>query len=190
MIRFFLGILVGFLIALALLLSVADFLSLSDAPEPSDAIVALSGDDYETRTRTAVSLYRAGYGRVVIFSGGTDDTASFVNANGMRELAESLFVPARAIMLEPKSRSVQESAHNVRDLMQRERFNAILLVTSPYQQRRAAFEYATAFAETHFTFRSVPAQDPDWDPSLWWLRPALRDRVLLEIVQLVLLIQR
>ena len=188
MIRFFLGILVGFLLALALLLSIGDYLVISETPATSDAIVALAGDASEARARTAVALYRELYASVIVFSGGSDDPVSPASAEFMRRLATQAGVPSHAIVLEPRSRTTRESARSVRALLQRLDQRAILLVTSPYQQRRAALEFSDAFQGTELKFRSVTADEPEWDRTLWWLSPQARGRTLAEIVLLFLVL--
>ncbi len=72
----------------------------------------------------------------------------------------------------------------MRDIMRERHLRSALLVTSPYHQRRASIEFARAFAGKDLTFRNVPADDPSWDPTFWWLDPVARDLTLRELAKL------
>jgi uncharacterized SAM-binding protein YcdF (DUF218 family) len=59
-----------------------------------------------------------------------------------------------------------------------------ILVTSPYHQRRAAMLFEREFGRAALTFRNHPADDPDWDPNLWWTTDSSRSLTLLELAKL------
>jgi len=187
---FVLGFAVGFTAAFALLVGVGHFLRMSDAPSSSDVIVAVSGDT-GARARTAAALFKAGYAPLIIFSGGSEDfdfadMPATSSAEIMRDQAVAAGVPANAILVEPRARTTAENAHFVRDLMRERKLRTALLVTSPYHQRRAALEFSRAFEGTDLSFRNVPVEDADWDPTLWWTRPELLRLTLTELAKLSL----
>jgi hypothetical protein len=64
--RFVVGVVVGILLALAVLLSVGTVLR--GGLQHADVIVALSGDTTGARAAAAASLYRAGFAPAIIFS--------------------------------------------------------------------------------------------------------------------------
>src|SRR5688572_32685936 len=47
-------------------------------------------------------------------------------------------------------------------------YTTLFRSTSPYHQRRAAFEFGRAFEPSGLTFRNYPARDPEWNAFLWW----------------------
>ena len=186
MFRFVLGFVAGFLTALVVLLSVGTFMRSADTPVHADVIVALSGDVHGARAATAAALFRAGFAREIIFSGASQDPDSVSSAELMARDAVALGVPRTAIILEEDARTTEDNARLVRALMEANRFGSALLVTSGYHQRRAALAFARAFEGTALRFTNVPADDPDWDALLWWLRPEQRELTLRELGKLVL----
>ena len=186
MLRFVLGFVAGFLTALVVLLSVGTFLRSADTPTHADVIVALSGDAHGARTATAATLYREGFAPAVIFSGASEDPSSVSSAELMARDATKLGVPRAAITLEEDARTTDDNARFVLAIMRQRHFSSALLVTSGYHQRRAALAFSRAFAGTTLRFVNVPADDPDWDPLLWWLHPDQRELTLRELGKLAL----
>ncbi len=184
--RFLLGFVIGVVAALAGLLSVGTFLRSADSPRRVDVIVALSGDTQGARASTAAALYRGGFARFVLFSGGSLDRGSVSSAELMARDAVAGGVPSAAVIVEPESRTTQDNARLVRDRMRKEGFRTALLVTSGYHQRRAALAFSRAFAGSDLSFANVPADDPDWDAVLWWLAPEQRDLTVRELGKLAL----
>lgn len=184
--RFLLGFALGFLVALGMLLSVGAFLRAADAPRRADVIVALSGDASGARAATAASLFREGYAPLVLFSGASIDPESVSSAELMARDAVAQGVAPAAILIEPRSRTTEENALYVRDLMRERRLRTALLVTSGYHQRRAALAFSRSFAGTELTYANVPASDPDWDAVLWWLDAEQRELTLIELGKLAL----
>jgi len=184
--RFVVGVVVGFLLALAVLLSVGTFLRAADQTRRADVIVALSGDSTGVRAAAAASLYRAGLAPAIIFSGASEDPNSISSAALMARDAMALGVPREAILLEESARTTEDNARFVREMMRVKSFSSALLVTSGYHERRAAATFARAFEGAGVRFTNTPADDPDWDPVLWWLHPDQRDLTLRELGKLAL----
>jgi uncharacterized SAM-binding protein YcdF (DUF218 family)/glycosyltransferase involved in cell wall biosynthesis len=125
----------------------AEPLRVADPPRQADAIVVFAGGvgesgtaggGYQERVRYAVDLYQAGYAPRLIFSSGF--VFAFREAEVMRDLAESLGVPAQAIVLEKQASSTFENVVFVRDILQRDA-SRVLLVSSPYHMRRATLTW-------------------------------------------------
>lgn len=184
--RFLLGFVIGFVAALLGLLSVGTFLRSADTPPQSDVIVALSGDARGARAGTAAALFRDGYAPLVLFSGASVDPESVSSAELMARDAVKNGVPAEAILIEPRSRTTDENARYVRDLMRERTLRSAILVTSGYHQRRASLAFSRAFAGTDLSYANVPAADPDWDPMFWWLDREQRELTLIELGKLAL----
>src|SRR3989339_1858545 len=89
-----------------------------DNKKKSDAILVLGakaykGSDYNpclfARVEHAVDLYKQGFGKKIIMSGGNDIEDMVNEAKIMKKMAEELKVPSTAIILETKSSSSYEN---------------------------------------------------------------------------------
>ena len=185
--KFFAGVLIGILLsvgtALTAFLLIGSWLAVEAPLEKVDAIVAISGDS-GARVDTAITLWKAGWAPLIVFSGASIDPASVSSAEIMRREALRQGVPESATLVEPASATTEENAAEVAKLMVQRKLHSAILVTSPYHQRRAAFEFQRAFEPRGLVFRNYPARDPEWNAFLWWRQEPVRSRTLLELVKL------
>ena len=181
--RFLLGFLMGAISIVVVLVGIGHWLDVSDPLAKADAIVAISGDT-GARTDTAVALWKQGYAPLLIFSGGSSDPQSVASAELMKRSAVAAGVPENAIAVEGASATTEENAERVAELMKTRGLASAILVTSPYHQRRAAMLFEREFGRASLTFTNHPADDPDWDPNLWWTSDPSRSRTLVEIAKL------
>ncbi|HYU81963.1 MAG TPA: YdcF family protein [Candidatus Polarisedimenticolia bacterium] len=181
--RFLLGFLMGAMSIVAVLVGVGHWLDVSDPLAKADAIIAISGDT-GARTDTAVALWKQGYAPLLIFSGGSSDPQSVASAELMKRSAVAAGVPENAIAVEGASATTEENAERVAELMKTRGIASAILVTSPYHQRRAAMLFEREFDRASLTFTNHPAEDPDWDPNLWWTSDPSRSRTLVELAKL------
>lgn len=144
------------------------YLAPRDELQKSEAIVAISGGDTQARTVTAANLYKQGWANQLIVAGAAADPDSISNADQMRHIAIDEGLPSTAIRTETTSRNTAENAIKVAEtfLVAPER---LILVTSPYHQRRAYQEFQAAFPDTEII--NYPAFDQTWRRSLWWITP-------------------
>ena len=181
--RFLLGFLLGAVTIIAVLVGVGHWLDLTDPLVHADAIVAISGDT-GARAESAIALWKQGYAPVLIFSGGSSDPESVASAELMKRTAVAAGVPAKAIVVEGASATTEENAQRVAELMKSAGMRSAILVTSPYHQRRAAILFEREFERVSLSFRNHPADDPDWDATLWWTREPSRSLTLVELAKL------
>ena len=185
--RFLSGVLVGILLSvgtgLTAFLLIGSWLAVEDPLEKVDAIVAISGDT-GARADTAITLWKAGWAPMIVFSGAAIDPESVSSAEIMRREALRQGVPESAVLVEGASTTTEENAAEVAKLMAGRKLHSAILVTSPYHQRRAAFEFHRAFEPRGLIFRNHPASDPEWNAFLWWRQEPVRSRTLLELVKL------
>ncbi|MCX5715332.1 MAG: YdcF family protein [Candidatus Omnitrophica bacterium] len=120
-------------------------LKISDLPRAADAIVVFGGGVGETgspgkstieRARYAAELYLKGYAKKIVFSSGY--TYNYNDAGNMRLLALSVGVPDKVILLEEKANSTYENALFSKEILKK---SNILLVSSPYNMRRASLVF-------------------------------------------------
>ena len=185
--RFLAGVLVGILLSvgtgLTAFLLLGSWLAVEDPLEKVDAIVAISGDT-GARADTAITLWKAGWAPMIVFSGAAIDPESVSSAEIMRREALRQGVPENAVLVEGASTTTEENAAEVAKLMTGRKLRSAILVTSPYHQRRAAYEFHRAFDPRGLVFRNHPASDPEWNAFLWWRQEPVRSRTLLELVKL------
>lgn len=112
---------------------------------PTDVGVGLGSHDLGVATRMA-ELFHRGLFPVVVFSGGNAPTTAEVFPRGeavhYAEHARLLGVPDDRILIEPRARNTAENFLFTRDLLAEQRIQArsVMVVSKPYQERRA---YAT-----------------------------------------------
>ncbi|MEB3212858.1 MAG: YdcF family protein [Leptolyngbyaceae bacterium] len=125
-------------------------------PDPmpiADAIVVLGGairpelpprpwidlKDAGDRPLYAAQLYLAGKAPLIIMSGGRINwkNGGPPESSDMATLAEAMGVPAEAILEDPTSLNTYENAVNVKQILERENLNTILLVTSAIHMPRS-----------------------------------------------------
>ncbi len=157
-------LLVGFI----LLIGVGFYLSPQDNPDKANAIVVVSGGQTTSRAEKGIELYKQGYAPNIIFSGAAlDDGPS--NAFAMRDQALASGVPASNIYIDEKSQNTYENAVNTKAILQSLAASKIILVTSPYHQRRANQTFKSALGKGYQVL-GVSAFDDRWSKSQWWRR--------------------
>jgi uncharacterized SAM-binding protein YcdF (DUF218 family) len=123
---------------------VASPLRIAGAPQKADAIVVFGGGVGESgspggstieRTRYAAELYKAGYADKIIFSSGY--SYIYNDAENMRLVALSIGVSDKDIILEQKANNTYENVVYSKKILDENKLNSIILVSSPYNMRRA-----------------------------------------------------
>jgi len=124
-------------------------LKITDTPRKADVIVAFGGGVGETgkpgtstieRARYAAELYNQGYADKIIFSSGYF-YAHYNDAENMRLLALSMGVADRDIILEEAAGSTYENAIFSSEILNKNGWASALLVSSPYNMRRASMVF-------------------------------------------------
>lgn len=123
---------------------IASPLNISDAQQKADAILVFGGGVGETgspgkstieRARYAAEMYKRGYADKIIFSSGY--IYRYNDAENMKLFAVSMGVPEKDIMLEQKANSTYENVVFSKKILDQENFRSVLLISSPYNMRRA-----------------------------------------------------
>lgn len=142
----------------------ARWLIVVDPPRWADAAVVLAGDpDYE-RTKTAVRLLLEGLVGLLILTGGEPGPGD--SATSLRDVALRAGVPAEKIRMEQVSRSTRGSMEAIRPILEQERIRSVVVVTSPYHQRRASWTARKTLRGVEVLSR--PAEPAGWRPEGWW----------------------
>jgi uncharacterized SAM-binding protein YcdF (DUF218 family) len=123
-------------------------LRISETPQKADAIAVFGGGVGETgspgkstieRAIYAAELYNKGYARKILFSSGY--TYIYNDAANMKLLAISKGVPPGDIILEQRSNNTYENVVFSKGILEQYRWDKILLVSSPYNMRRAQWVF-------------------------------------------------
>ncbi|MCX4541902.1 YdcF family protein [Streptomyces sp. NBC_01565] len=123
-----------------------DFHQMHHEPRPCSVAVGLGSHDLGVAD-TAVDLYRRGMAPLIVFTGATSPTTRARMPRGeavhYHERALELGVPPEDVLVEPNARNTGENIRLVRALLEDtgRPIDSVLLVSKPYEERRA---YATA----------------------------------------------
>jgi len=162
----FLAVVIVIIVASAV--GVGFYLSPQDELANSDAIVVVSGGETSQRVAEGVKLYKADWADTLIMSGAARDSQDS-NAAAMKRMAVNSGVPADKIITEEKSMNTFENAAYVREIIEQNKFNRLILVTSPYHQRRAAIVFGKALSGLPVKVLNHSSLDSAWRKNGWWL---------------------
>ncbi|MBL7196525.1 MAG: YdcF family protein [Candidatus Omnitrophica bacterium] len=141
----------------------AEPLRISQEPKKADAIVVFAGgvgesgkagQGYEERVSRAVELYKEGYADKIIFSSGY--IYFLEEASVMKAVAISLKVPESAIILEDQAKSTYENVIFTKEIIDKQNWKDILLVSSPYHMRRVSLVFNKIGKNIKVTCTPVP----------------------------------
>lgn len=172
-------------LAAAIFFGLGFYLSPQNDLGKADAIVVISGGQTTTRAQEGIKLYQAGLAPKVIFSGAAmDDGPS--NATAMRAQALEAGVPASAIEVDEDAQNTYQNAVNAKRLLEGDDAapavsrQQIILVTSPYHQRRATMTFGKILGG-NYTVLNHSSVDNRWSKSHWYESGFSRDITLAEL---------
>ncbi|WP_030955873.1 YdcF family protein [Streptomyces sp. NRRL S-481] len=148
-----------------------DFQQMGHEPRPCSVAIGLGSHDLGVADVTA-DLFHQGMAPVVLFTGATSRTTRDRMPRGeaehYRDRAVELGVPASVILVEPNARNTGENIRFSRALLEEQRIpvSSALLVSKPYEERRA---YATArklWPEIEWVSASTSMTLPDYVDSI------------------------
>lgn len=156
------------ILGFAIFIGVGYYLSPQDTPQKADAIVVVSGGQTTSRAAKGIELFKQGFAPNIIFSGAAiDDGPS--NAFAMREQALAQGIPKQNIYIDEISQNTYENAIHSKKIIQELNAQKIILVTSPYHQRRANKTFRAVLGKDYQVL-GVSAFDDRWSKSQWWQR--------------------
>jgi len=173
------------LVGLGLIAGVGFYLSPQNELQLADAIVVISGGETDQRIKEGVELYHAGWSDLLIVSGAARDEG-VSNAHAMKQIAVSLNVPIDDIIVEEEAQTTVGNAQHIRNIVSDLGMESLILVTSPYHQRRAylTFRY---FLGSDFEMINHSASDSAWRKNGWWKDAWARHLTISELQKLIYL---
>ncbi|WP_215456379.1 YdcF family protein [Streptomyces sp. ATCC 21386] len=148
-----------------------DFQQMGHEPRPCSVAVGLGSHDLGVADATA-DLFHRGMAPVILFTGATSRTTRDRMPRGeaehYRDRAVELGVPASVILVEPNARNTGENIRFSRALLEEQHVpvSSALLVSKPYEERRA---YATArklWPDVEWVSASTPMTLPEYVDSI------------------------
>ncbi|MCT9109555.1 YdcF family protein [Streptomyces mirabilis] len=148
-----------------------DFQQMGHEPRPCSVLIGLGSHDLGVAD-TTVDLYCRGMAPLIVFTGATSRTTRERMPRGeaehYRDRAVERGVPADAIIVEPSARNTGENIRFSRALLEERRVpvSSVLLVSKPYEERRA---YATArklWPDVEWVSASTPMALPEYVDSI------------------------
>lgn len=137
----------------------------NDPPEKADAAVALAGDDFGYRVLTAAQLVKDGWVPYALISGTpyfssnqAELAIAYAETHGY---ARSYFRTFERAMV-----ATRDETKAIAVFLKTQRVHKILLVTSNYHTRRAAFLMHQAAPDLEI--RAIAAPDKYFTPGTWW----------------------
>lgn len=95
----------------------------------------------------------------------------------MCEQAVQMGVPSEAIFVEHESLHTKENAEMVLALAKKHQMHRIILVTSPFHQRRTYLTFAKVFQPHNVEILNYYADTGEWHPATWFFSPEHRKLV-------------
>lgn len=141
------------------------YLSPSDNLISADAIVVVSGDD--DRMKHAIDLYKKGLAPKLILSGAASDGLTS-NALAMHLEASAAGIPNEVVLMEEKATNTYENALYTKQIVQNQEMDNIILVSSPYHQRRVYETFRMVFGGTDVMLQNSPSVYCSWKADNWW----------------------
>ncbi len=151
-----------------LLRAAGDSLVVDEPPQPSDAILLLSDDNFSAdRATRAAELYHGRWAPRIVASGRRLRAYASIAELMQRDLTDR-GVPADAVIRFPHSAdNTREESESLRALVVDRGWHRVLVVTSNCHTRRARYVYRRIFPAT-VEVRVISVRDSDYDPRHWW----------------------
>lgn len=183
--KYLIGLIGILVIVAAIIVGTSFYLSPQDKLAKTDAIVVISGGETDLRVKEGVKLFQEEWAPLIIMSGAARD-AGESNAEAMKRLAVKLGVPIDKVLVEKEARNTIDNARFTHDLLASNHVQSIILVTSPYHQRRASLTFSR-YLEDSVRIINHSAADSAWRKNGWWNNSWARKITLSELQKIMYL---
>lgn len=147
-------------------LSLGKYLTNKNKLTKGDAIIVVSGGG-RNRIDYALYLYQQGYASWLILSGASAH-GSVSDAMLMKYAAILSGIPVNKIILEEKATNTYENALFIKKIVIKKHFSNLILVTSPYHQRRVYETFKKVFIRYPVELQNAPSTFSTWHYYNWW----------------------
>ncbi|WP_156727909.1 YdcF family protein [Streptomyces apocyni] len=138
-----------------------DYQQMGHEPRPCSVGIGLGSHDLGVAD-TTVDLYQRGMMPLIVFTGATSRTTRERMPRGeaehYRDRALELGVPTNVILVEPNARNTGQNITLSRDLLEEHGVDvsSVLLISKPYEERRAHATARKLWPEVEFVSASTP----------------------------------
>lgn len=138
--------------------AITNFIFVEDKPLKADLII-IPGSSQRQLPEKAFYLYKRGFGKKLIFTGGCNPKMSKKECNFGKEIAVKRGVPEKYIFTEGKFTNTKENAKEARKIVLKYslKHRKMLLVCKPYHARRVKMTFASYFPDSRLLI--IPAKD-------------------------------
>ena len=157
--------------AYILLRGAGAYLIIADELQSANAIVMLSGG-IESRMEEALSLYRDGYGKMIILTETGQQLENFdtLHSNDIRIQLLNNGIPGGNILItDNEVNSTADEAHAVKVLLTDQQFTSAIIVTDPYHMRRTAVVFRDIFGDSPIKLIFRPVRGSWYNSRTWFL---------------------
>ena len=165
-------IILGFLLLLGLIYQqkiphklIGFYLSPSNNLVKADAILVVSGDN--DRMKHAIDLYKQGLAPKLILSGAASGGLTS-NALVMHLEASAAGIPNESVIMEEKATNTFENAFYTKEIITNQGMDNVILVSSPYHQRRVYETFRSVFKGSGVKLQNSPSTYSEWRYNNWW----------------------
>ncbi len=173
--------------ALRLCEGVYDYLAEEDAQEKADLIFVF-GAKTPLRIEKAIALYKENISEKILVSGRSPhyaDEKAVTEAETYARIARESGVPSEAILVEDESTTLPDNVRGSLNMLDRNKFfyTSIILVNSPYTQRRGWAHFKKYTPDTVFLIRINAETGNEYRRDTWYKNQKGIDAILSEYIK-------
>ncbi|OGM18278.1 hypothetical protein A2686_03705 [Candidatus Woesebacteria bacterium RIFCSPHIGHO2_01_FULL_38_10] len=161
--------------------AITNFIFASDKPTKADLVI-IPGSSHHQLPKKAVFLYKNGFCKKLLFTGGYSPKISKKECDFGKDIALKSGVPLKAIYFEGVSQNTKENAFESFKLTRKHKLKhkRLLLVCKPYHARRLKMTFANFFPNSQLFM--IPVKDErDITKHNWWKNKDKIEKVMEEI---------
>lgn len=176
------------------LMHIGKYLILEHTPQKSDLIVCLSGGNIERGLGAAESFQKGLAPKIFLAREELPDGVELLKRRGveypetidlMVGLLQRLGAPRSAILTSEKPvGSTFEEAGLVKELVGKNHYQSLIIITSPTHSRRAWLTFTKVFDDQNIRIQSLPTPYSGFRPEDWWKKRKYIREVILEYQKL------
>ncbi len=147
------------------------YLIIADELQPSQAIVMLSGGD-DSRMAEAQSLYKEGYGKVIILTETGRQLENFdtLHSTDIRIQLLNYGIPSGNILITDMNvSSTLDEAYALKEFLTNQQISSAIIVTDPYHTRRTALVFRNVFSDSPIQLIFKPVSGSWFNSKTWFL---------------------
>lgn len=178
-----------------ILISLGRYLIVAHEPDKSDLIVCLAGGNIERGLAVADAYQEKLAPRIFIAREEPPDGYELLKERGLNYpesidllimVLKELGVPRSAILISDRPViSTFDEATVIRELVKKEGYRSLIIITSPTHSRRAWYTFRKFFENEDVRIQMLPSQYSNFRPEDWWKERKYVREVIIEYQKLI-----